>query len=87
MILKKILKLLILILKILSFQFDEIKRLFEELSIKLDTALINKIENIKTSENSSEEKLIIHEDEEETKNTLGTLKINSEDLSEEIAEE
>ncbi len=71
------------------FQLDEITRLFEELSIRLDTALINKVENIDKSDNSSEE---IHntediEDAEETKNTLGTLKINPEDLSEEKAEE
>ena len=70
----------------LVFQFDEITRLFEELSIRLDTALINKIENINKSENSSEE-IYNTENTENTENTLGTLKISSEDLSEEKAEE
>ena len=70
----------------LVFQFDEMIRVFEELSIRLDTALINKIENINKSENSSEE-IYNTENTEDTKNTLGTLKINSEDLSEEKAEE
>ena len=81
----------------LVFQVDEIKSSFEELSIgfeelsiRIDTALINKVENTKTPEISSA-KINNEEDtennEEDTKNTLGTLKINSEDLSEDNEEE
>ena len=69
----------------LVFQFDEIKSLFDELSIKIDTALINKVENIKTSEIPTAK--MDNENEENKKNTLGTLKINSEDLSEDNLEE
>ena len=67
----------------LVFQVDEIKSSFEELSIRIDTALINKVENTKTPEISSAK----INNKEDTENTLGTLKINSEDLSEGNAEE
>ena len=74
----------------LVFQVDEIKSSFEELSIgfeelsiRIDTALINKVENTKTPEISSAK----INNEEDTENTLGTLKINSEDLSEDNTEE
>ena len=72
----------------LVFQFDEIKNLFDELNIKINTALINKVENIKTPEISSAK--IENENEENQKkeeNTLGVLKINSKDLSEDNLEE
>ena len=74
----------------LVFQVDEIKSAFEELSIgfeelsiRIDTALINKVENTKTQEISSAK----INNKEDTENTLGTLKINSEDLSEDNTEE
>jgi len=74
----------------LVFQVDEIQNSFEELSIgfeelsiRIDTALINKVENTKTPEISSAK----INNKEDTENTLGTLKINSEDLSEDNAEE
>ena len=63
----------------LVFQVDEIKSLFDELSIKIDTALINRVENTKASEISSAK--IEDENEENQENTLGVLKINSKDLS------
>jgi|ETNmetMinimDraft_35_1059890.scaffolds.fasta_scaffold09979_2 tol-pal system protein YbgF len=66
------------------FQIDELKKLyeeinikFEELNIKIDTHLINKIKETKTSEISSNE----INDNSVSENTLGTLIINSEDLS------
>ena len=81
----------------LVFQIDEIKSSFEELSIgfeelsiRIDTALINKVENTTTPEVSSAKinnKENIENNKEDTENTLGTLKINSEDLSEGNAEE
>ena len=63
----------------LVFQVDEIKILFEELSIKVETTLINKIEKVENSEISSAE---INE-VEDTEHTLGTLKINSDDFPDE----
>ena len=64
------------------FQIDELKKLYEELNLKIDTYLINKSRETKTSEFSSNEinDNSISEDSL-SKNTLGTLKINSEDLS------
>ena len=67
----------------LVFQVDEIKILFEELSIKVETTLINKIEKVENSEISSAE---INE-VEDTEHTLGTLKINSDDLSDDNTKE
>ena len=69
----------------LVFQVDEIKSLFDELSIKIDTALINKVESTKSSEISSAK--IENENGENQENTLGVLKINSKDLSEDNFEE
>ena len=67
------------------FQIDELKKLYEELNIKIDTHLINKSRETKTSEFSSNEinDNSISEDSL-SENTLGTLKINSEDLSDSI---
>ena len=64
------------------FQIDELKKLYEELNLKIDTYLINKSRETKTSEFSSNEinDNSISEDSL-SENTLGTLKINSEDLS------
>ena len=63
--------------------FEELSIGFEELSIRIDTVLINKVENTKTPEISSAK----INNKEDTENTLGTLKINSEDLSEGNTEE
>jgi len=64
------------------FQIDELKKLYEKLNIKIDTHLINKSGETKTSEISSNEiKDNSISEESITENTLGTLKINSEDLS------
>ena len=67
------------------FQIDELKKLYEELNLKIDTYLINKSRETKTSEFSSNEinDNSISEDSL-SENTLGTLKINSEDLSDSI---
>ena len=61
----------------LVFQIDELKKIYEELNIKIDTHLINKIKETETSEISLKEK----EDNSISENTLGTLTISSEDLS------
>ena len=69
------------------FQIDELKKLYEELNLKIDTYLINKSRETKTSEFSSNEinDNSISEDSL-SENTLGTLKINSEDLSDSTEE-
>ena len=69
------------------FQMDELKKLYEELNLKIDTYLINKSRETKTSEFSSNEinDNSISEDSL-SENTLGTLKINSEDLSDSTEE-
>ncbi len=59
------------------FQIDALKKLYEELNIKIDTHLIDKIKESETSEISSNE----IKDNSVSENTLGTLIINSEDLS------
>ena len=64
------------------FQIDELKKLYEDLNIKIDTHLINKIKETETSEISSKE----IDDNSVTENTLGTLIINSEDLSDSTEE-
>ena len=64
----------------LIFQIDELKILLDELTIKLDTTIINKDENIELSNISTSE---INE-EINSENTLGTLKISSENLSNSI---
>jgi len=63
----------------LVFQIDELKKIYEDLNIKIDTHLINKIKETETSEISSKEKE--KEDNSISENTLGTLTISSEDLS------
>jgi len=69
------------------FQIDELIQLYEELNLKIDTYLINKTIETKTSEFSSNEinDNSISEDSLD-ENTLGTLKINSEDLSDSTEE-
>ena len=69
------------------FQIDELIQLYEELNLKIDTHLINKSRETKTSEFSSNEinDNSISEDSL-SENTLGTLKINSEDLSDSTEE-
>jgi tol-pal system protein YbgF len=64
------------------FQIDELKKLYEELNIKIDTHLINKIKETETPEISSNE----INDNSVSENTLGTLIINSEDLSDSTEE-
>jgi len=64
------------------FQIDELKKLNEELNIKIDTHLINKIKETETPEISSNE----INDNSISENTLGTLIINSEDLSDSTEE-
>jgi len=61
---------------------DELLKIYEELNLKVDTYLINKSKEPKTSEISSNE----INDNSVSKNTLGTLKINSEDLSDSAEE-
>jgi tol-pal system protein YbgF len=63
----------------LVFQIDELKKIYEDLNIKIDTHLINTIKETETSEISSKEKE--KEDNSISENTLGTLTISSEDLS------
>ena len=69
------------------FQIDELIQLYEELNLKIDTHLINKSRETKTSEFSSNEinDNSISEDSL-SENTLGTLKINSENLSDSAEE-
>ena len=61
---------------------DELQKLYEELNIKIDTYLINKIKETETPEISSNK----IEDNSVSENTLGTLIINSEDLSDSTEE-
>ena len=61
----------------LVFQIDELKKIYEDLNIKIDTHLINKIKETETPEISSNK----IDDNSVSENTLGTLIINSEDLS------
>ena len=61
----------------ISFQIEELRNLIQEMNIKIDTEIISKIENKKNNEIINSEEV----QDPETKNTLGTLKINSEDLS------
>ena len=71
------------------FQIDEMRKLYEELNIKyeelnikIDANLINNSRETKTSEISSNEISDNSTSEDPlSENTLGTLKINSEDLS------
>ena len=65
------------------FQIDELKKLYKELSIRIDTNLINKSRDTKTSEISSSD----INDDSINENTLGTLKINTEDLSDSVEED
>ena len=69
------------------FQIDELKKMYEELNINLDSHLINNSRETQTSEISSNEinDNSISEDSL-SENTLGTLKINSEDLSDSTEE-
>ena len=64
------------------FQIDELIQLYEELNLKIDTYLINKSRETKTSEFSSNE----INDNSVSENILGTLIINSEDLSDSTEE-
>ena len=69
------------------FQIDELIQLYKELNLKIDTHLINQSRETKTSEISLDEinDNSISEDSL-SENTLGTLKINSEDLSDSTEE-
>ncbi|PPR45775.1 MAG: hypothetical protein CFH18_00016 [Alphaproteobacteria bacterium MarineAlpha5_Bin8] len=64
----------------ISFQIEEMRNLIEEINIKLNTKFVSQVENNQDTETISEKN--IEEENLETKNTLGTLKINSQDLSE-----
>ena len=65
----------------LSFEIDELMDTVKELTVKLNDTIINKNNNDEiVVDDSSEKELIIIEEVKE-KNTLGSLKINSEDLS------
>jgi len=62
----------------LIFQIEELKKIFEDMRIEIDTKLISN-NNLSNNEND----IVNEADQEESDtNTLGTLKINSEDLSE-----
>ena len=61
------------------FDIDEIKLLFEELDIKINDMIISNNQSMQKDEEISNKKL--DEDSNSNQNTLGTLKINSEDLS------
>ena len=79
----------------ISFEFDDFKKALEELSLELDDAILilnnsmmaidNKIQTYDSSENNNVlEQQDLNESNQtqnETTNTLGTLKINSKDLS------
>ena len=79
----------------ISFEFDDLKKALEELSLELNDAILvlnnsmmaidNKIKTYDSSENNNVlEQQDINESNQsqnETTNTLGTLKINSKDLS------
>ena len=60
------------------FQIDELKGLYEEINIKIDIHLINKIKETETSEISSKEIGDNLDDNLVSENTLGTLKIYEE---------
>tara|TARA_Y100001970_G_C14203805_1_gene842693 strand:- start:331 stop:1260 length:930 start_codon:yes stop_codon:yes gene_type:complete len=71
----------------LSFQIEEINELLENVTLKIDTALINNVkENVSVNDTEGEEVEQSGEIQKE-KNTLGSLKINSEDLSEQSLDE
>jgi len=70
------------------FQIDELKILYEGLSIKIDTYVINESKQLDTSEISTDE-ISSNEIEDNTvsENTLGTLKISTEDLSDSVEDD
>ena len=61
----------------LSFDIDDLKNFLQELSIKLNSVIINKKESVVSNDTSDSDK----KDQQKEPNSLGTLKINSEDLS------
>ena len=61
------------------FDIDEIKLLFDELDIKINDMVISNNQSIQKNEEASNQPL--DKELNSNKNTLGTLKINSEDLS------
>ena len=79
----------------ISFEFDDLKKALEELSLELDDAILilnnsmmaidNKIQTYDSSENNNvleqQDLNESNQSQNETTNTLGTLKINSKDLS------
>jgi len=70
------------------FQIDELKILYEGLSIKIDTYVINESKQLDSSEISTDE-ISSNEIEDNTvsENTLGTLKISTEDLSDSVEDD
>ena len=65
----------------LVFEIDEIKELIEEYNIKLNDIVIQNNENLQISKNISENADQDQEQNLNQPNSLGTLKITSEDLS------
>ena len=68
----------------LYFEIDKIKNSFEELSLKLNTFIINKetqVDNRAISLSDNQDSPIDNQDGSIADNSLGTLKINSKDLS------
>ena len=65
----------------LAFEFEDLKNSFQEFSIKLNNVIINKqekVENSSINENTLDSN---KQDQQNEPNSLGTLTINSEDLS------
>ena len=64
------------------FEIDNLKKMFEEINLKYNTLIINENEQTKKETKENENIDTLEDGTETSPNTLGTLKINSEDLSE-----
>ena len=71
----------------LSFQIEEINELLENVTLKIDTALINNVQENISANNTDGEDVLEKDEIQKEENTLGSLKINSEDLSEQNLDE
>ena len=64
------------------FEMDNLKKMFEEINLKYNTLIINENEQTKKETQKNENIDEVENEIQTAPNTLGTLKINSEDLSE-----
>ena len=64
------------------FEIDNLKKMFEEINLKYNTLIINENEQTKKETQKNENIDEVENEIQTAPNTLGTLKINSEDLSE-----